>query len=321
MSPTLGATLEISLQALAAGVLTGCIYGLMCVGLGLIFGVMRVINFAQGDFLMLGMYFTLYTVTGLGIFTFLGPVAGPYAGAILAGAALFVGASLLHRLLMRRLTGTRALGGEGDSHHSQLIFTLGVALVLENGALILFGSTPEAVRTPLASRAWEIPLLYDETSALFLNKASVVAAILSLVIAAALYLLVNRSWLGQTLRAAADNPTAAIYMGVDVDRAHRLAFGIGAGITAIAGGLVATYHPFQPYVGFEFVIIMYAGVVMGGMGSILGAFWGGMTIGLVQQLSTLVVPLQLQNAAIFVVFLLVVLLRPQGLFGRATERV
>src|SRR5215471_10232992 len=85
VSTTLGATLEISLQALAAGVLTGCIYGLMCVGLGLIFGVMRVINFAQGDFLMLGMYFTLYTVTGLGLFAFLGPVVGPYAGAILAG--------------------------------------------------------------------------------------------------------------------------------------------------------------------------------------------------------------------------------------------
>jgi branched-chain amino acid transport system permease protein len=123
------------------------------------------------------------------------------------------------------------------------------------------------------------------------------------------------------LRAAADNPVAAIYMGIDVARAHRLAFGIGAGITAIAGALVATYHPFQPYVGFEFVIIMYAGVVMGGMGSILGAFWGGLTIGLVQQLATLVIPLQLQNAAIFVVFLLVVLLRPQGLFGRSAERI
>ena len=74
-------------------------------------------------------------------------------------------------------------------------------------------------------------------------------------------------------------------MGIDVDRAHRLAFGIGTGVTAIAGGLVATYYPFQPYVGLDFVIIMYAGVVLGGMGSITGAFWGGMTIGLVQQLS------------------------------------
>jgi branched-chain amino acid transport system permease protein len=123
------------------------------------------------------------------------------------------------------------------------------------------------------------------------------------------------------LRAAADNSLAATYMGIDVDRAHRIAFGIGIGITAVAGGLVATFNPFQPYVGFDYVIIMYAGVVLGGMGSILGAYWGGMTIGLVQQLSTLVLPTQLQNATIFVVFLLIVLIRPQGLFGRASERV
>ncbi len=318
---TPGAAIEAFLQALAAGVFIGCIYGLMCVGLGLIFGVMRVINFAQGDFLMLGMYFTFYVVTGFGALAFLGPIAGPYVGAILAGPALFVGGYLLHRFLISRVTGTRVIGSEGDGHYSQLILTLGIALVLENGALIVFGSTPQSVRTPLSSRAWEVPLLYDRFSAVFLNKASVVASIVSIVIGAALYLLINRSRLGKTLRAAADNPVAALYMGIDVDRAHRLAFGIGTGITAIAGGLVATYHPFQPYVGFEFVIIMYAGVVMGGMGSILGAFWGGMTIGLVQQLSTLVVPVQLQNAAIFAVFLLVVLLRPQGLFGRATERV
>jgi branched-chain amino acid transport system permease protein len=84
---------------------------------------------------------------------------------------------------------------------------------------------------------------------------------------------------------------------------------------------VATYYPFQPYVGLEFVIVMYAGVVLGGMGSIIGAFWGGMTIGLVQQVSTLVLPVQLQNTAIFVVFLAIVLFRPQGLFGRSVERV
>jgi branched-chain amino acid transport system permease protein len=156
---------------------------------------------------------------------------------------------------------------------------------------------------------------------LFLNKARAVAGVVSVVVATALYWFINRSRLGKTLRAAADNASAAIYMGIDVDRAYRIAFGIGIGVTAIAGGLVATYNPFQPYIGLDFVIIMYAGVVLGGMGSILGAFWGGMTIGLVQQLSTLILPTQLQNAAIFVVFLLIVMVRPQGLFGRATERV
>ncbi len=318
---SLGAFIESFLQALVAGLFLGCIYGLMCVGLGLIFGVMRVINFAQGDFLMLGMYFTFYLVTALGALAFLGPSVAPFAGALLAGPVLFLGGYLLHRFLIARVTGTRALGAEGDGHSAQLILTLGVALVLENGALILFGSTPDSVRTPLALSAWEVPLLYDAARAVFVNKASTVACVLSIAIAAALYLLVNRTRLGKTLRASADNATAAIYMGIDVDRAHRIAFGIGTGVTAIAGGLIATYHPFQPYVGLDFVIIMYAGVVMGGMGSILGAFWGGLTIGIVQQLSTLVLPLQLQNAAIFAVFLLVVLMRPQGLFGRAAERI
>jgi len=320
---SLGTFVEIFLQALIAGVLIGAIYGLMCVGLGIIFGVMRVINFAQGEFLMLGMYFTFYLVVGFNMLWFLGPIAGPYTGALLAGPALFAVAYALHRLLISRVTGTSVAGTEGEGHYAQLILTLGIALVLQNGGLILFGSTPQSVRTPLSARAWEIPLLYDANASLFLNKARAVAGVVSVVVAAALYWFINHSRLGKTLRAAADNASAAIYMGIDVDRAYRIAFGIGIGIgvTAIAGGLVATYNPFQPYIGLDFVIIMYAGVVLGGMGSILGAFWGGMTIGLVQQLSTLILPTQLQNAAIFVVFLLIVMVRPQGLFGRATERV
>jgi branched-chain amino acid transport system permease protein len=318
---TFGNFVEIFLQALTAGILLGAIYGLMCVGLGIIFGVMRVINFAQGEFLMLGMYFTFYVVAAFNLPWFLGPAVGPYTGALLAGPALFAAGCALHRFLVSRVTGISVAGTEGEGHYAQLILTLGLSLVLQNGGLILFGSTPVSVRTPLSARAWEIPLLYDANAALFLNKARAIAGLLSVMVAVALYWLVNRTRLGKTLRAASDNAAAAVYMGIDVDRAYRIAFGIGIGITAIAGGLVATYNPFQPYIGLDFVIIMYAGVVLGGMGSILGAFWGGMTIGLVQQLSTLVLPTQLQNAAIFVVFLLIVIVRPQGLFGRATERI
>ncbi|HJU16712.1 MAG TPA: branched-chain amino acid ABC transporter permease [Stellaceae bacterium] len=311
--------LENFLQALVAGLLVGAIYGLMCVGLGLIFGVMRVINFAQGDFMMLGMYFALYVVSGLGSLAVLGPAAAPIAAALLAGPALFVGGWVLHRLLLARVTGTRAAISE-DVGQAQLVLTLGIALILENGALIAFGSTPQTVHTALSWSAWQIPLAGTASAVLFVNKARGIACLVSIVIGAGLYWLIARTRLGKSLRAAADNPEAATYMGIDVDHAHGVAFGIGTGITAIAGGLVAMYYPFQPYVGFDFVIIMYAGVVLGGMGSILGAFWGGMTIGLVQQLATLVLPLQLQNAAIFAVFLLIVQWRPQGLFGRSGER-
>jgi len=308
------------LQALTAGLLVGSVYALMCVGLGLIFGVMRVINFAQGEFLMLGMYVTLYTFTWFGLGTILGPYVGPVVGALIAGVVLYFAGILLHRYLLTRVTGIKVVGSEGEGHYPQLILTLGLSLILANGGLILFGSTPENIRTPLSATAWEIGPLVGEQLSIFLNKARSVAFVVSIAVALALSVFITRSRVGKTLRAAADNPEAATYMGIDVERAHRVAFGLGCAITAVAGGLVATYYPFQPYVGLEFVIIMYAGVVLGGMGSIGGAFWGGLTIGLIQQLSTLVLPLQLQNAAIFVVFLLIVLLRPEGLFGRNVER-
>ena len=185
--------------------------------------------------------------------------------------------------------------------------------------MIVFGSIPQTVRTPLASRAIEIGPIYGDAT-MFLNKARLIACAVAIIVAISLYLLLEYTRLGKALRAAADNPTAATYMGINVDRAYRTAFAIGSGITAIAGGLMATYLSFGPFVGFDYVIIMYSGVVLGGMGSILGAFWGGLTVGFVQQCSALVLPPQLQNAAIFVVFLLIIMLRPQGLFGRSAER-
>ncbi len=312
--------IENVLQALAAGILVGAVYGLMCVGLGLIYGVMRVINFAQGDFLMLGMYAALYLFAGLGL-TALGPYVGPVIAALLGAVILYGFGALLHHLLLARVTGIRVAGTESEGHYPQLILTLGISLILANGGLLVFGSMPQNIRTPLSSSAWEIGPLVGNDLSVFLNKARSVAFLVSVLVAIALYLFITRSRVGKTLRAAADNPEAATYMGIDVDRAYRIAFAIGIAITGVAGGLVATYYPFQPYVGLEFVIIMYAGVVLGGFGSIVGAFWGGLTIGLVQQLSTLILPVQLQNAAIFVVFLLIVLIRPEGLFGRNAERV
>jgi branched-chain amino acid transport system permease protein len=300
-------------QALAAGLLVGGTYGLMCVGLGIIFGVMRVVNFAQGDFMMLGMYITYYLVTGFGVLGFLGPYYGPVVGAVLAGVIVFAIGWLIHRFLISRVTGARAISAEAEGHYAQIIMTLGVALMLSNGGLILFGSSPLSVQTPLSSESWEVGLI-------FFNQARTVAFGLAIISAIGLYLFLTRSSLGKALRAAADNPIAAAYVGIDVDRCHRLAFALGVGITAVAGGFIASSQSFQPYIGFDFVIVMYAGVVLGGMGSILGAFWGGLTIGLVQQMSTLVLPYQLQNTAIFVVFLLIIFFRPQGMFGRIWER-
>lgn len=311
--------IENVLQALVTGLSVGCLYGLMCLGLGLIFGIMRVINFAQGDLMMLGMYTAWYAFTGFGIVAFLGPYAGPIVAALLAGPVLFVFGWVLHKVMISRVTGFRVSKMEGEGHYAQLILTLGLALSIQSIGQITFGSQPISMQTPLSASAWELAVWGDEIS-VFANKARLVGGLISVTTAIALFIFVSRSRLGKSLRASADNPTAAIYMGIDVNRGHRIAFALGLGVTAIAGGLVAIYYPFQPYVGLEFVIIMYTGVVLGGLGSIAGAFWGGMTIGIVQQLSTLVLPTQLQNTAIFVVFLLIVFLRPQGLFGTSAER-
>jgi branched-chain amino acid transport system permease protein len=315
----LGIPIESVLQALAAGLAVGCIYGVMCAGLSIIFGVMRVINFAQGEFLMLGMYFTFYIVIGLSVGTWLGTDLATYLVALLAGPVFYVLGLLIHRALMAGVTGGKSAAMEGEGQPAQLILTLGISLILQNAGLIFFGSTPHVIRTRLASSAWELDLPADLGS-IFLNKARGIGALLSLALSLGLFLFMGRATLGKALRAAADNPDAATYMGIDVERCHRIAFGIGIAITAVSGGFVATYYPFQPYVGLEFVIIMYAGVVMGGVESVFGAFCGGLIIGIVQQMSTLVLPNQLQATAIFGVLLLVILVRPQGLFGRLAER-
>lgn len=309
--------IENLLQSLTAGVLTGVIYGLMCVGLSLIFGVMRVINFAQGDFMMLGMYIAYFVFTSL-----LGGtgVAAPYLAALAAAPAVFVVGALVHRFLLRRVTGMRGVALQADGHYAQLILTLGVALILQNGGLMLFGSSPVSINTPLSSSAWELGPLSGDSISVFVNKGQLISGLIALAVVAGFGVLMARLRVGKALRAAADNPEAALYMGIDVDAAHRLAFALGLAITAIGGGLLASGYPFQPYVGVDYVIVMYAGVVLGGLGSTVGAFFGGLTIGLIQQTSTLVLPNQLQNSAIFVVFLAIVLLRPQGLFGRAQRR-
>jgi branched-chain amino acid transport system permease protein len=292
----------------------------MCVGLAMIFGIMRVINFAQGDLMMVGMYAAFFAFTLLGLPAFFGSVVGPYVAILIAAPFMYAFGWLIHRGLIRRVTGVQGASMEAEGHYAQLILTLGIALILQNGAMMLFGSILVSVRTPLSSVAWELGPFWGAFVSIFVNKSRAVSALISVVVILSLWLLITRSRLGKALRASADNPEASTYMGIDVDRSHRIAFALGTCITGIAGGLLATNYPFHPFVGLEYVIVMYAGVVLGGIGSIIGPFWGGMTIGLVQQLSTLVLPTQLQNATIFVIFLLIIVFRPQGFFGRVVER-
>ena len=149
--------------------------------------------------------------------------------------------------------------------------TLGLSLLLANPNPNCIGSTPVSRHTPLSSQAWTVDLFGNDIL-VFLNKGRVAAGAVAVIATAALYFLLHSTDLGRRLRAAADNPVAATYMEIDVARSYRVTFGLGFGLTALAGVMVATFYPFQPYVGLDFIITMYAGVVLGGLGSVMGSF-------------------------------------------------
>ena len=290
-------------QYVATGLLVGGVYALMSIGLALIFGVMRVVNFAQGDFMMLGMYVTYFLAVGAGV--------DPLLGALVTIPPFFLLGVLVHRVLLVRVTG----GGDAQRMmDSQLILTLGLSLVITNGTTMLLTPMPRGIRTTYATQAFTIgPLL--------LNQARSYAFVMALLLAGVVYLFLTRTDRGKALRAAADDPEAASYQGIDVRAMHGLAFGVGIALVGAAGGLLATYHPIEPTVAVNFIVLMFVAVVLGGLGSIPGAFAGGLLIGLVQSLTLLILPFQLQNVGVFITFLLVLYLRPQGLFGQRLRAV
>ena len=173
---------------------------------------------------------------------------------------------------------------------------------------------PRGIKTAYATQAFALgPLL--------INQARAYAFLMALFLAGVVYVFLTRTDLGKALRAAADDPEAAGYQAIDVRRMHALAFAIGNALVAAAGGLLATYHPIEPTVAVNFIVLMFVAVVLGGLGSIPGAFVGGVLIGLVQSLTLLILPFQLQNVGVFITFLLVLYLRPQGLFGQRLRAV
>jgi len=280
------------LQYIVDGLLLGGVYALLAAGLAMIFGIMRVINFAQGEFMMLGMYAAYFGYIFLGLDPYI--VAVP-AGLLVGALGVAVAMGLIERI------------PRGDQN-AQLLLTLGVSLVLQNLAIAFFGVTPHALLRPYSSTLIPVGPVFVHESWLF-------ACVASLVVMFGLYLFLNRTWIGRALRATADDPSAATYVGISVRQMQSIAFGIGVGLAGLAGSLIATFHAVLPSVGQDFVVIMFVAVVLGGLGSIPGAVLGAIFVGVVQSVSAAFVPLQLQNAVVFVLFVVVLLARPHGLFG------
>ena len=285
-------TLTTLLQAIAGGLLLGGVYALLASGLSLIFGVMRVVNFAHAEFMMLGMFATYFLATALNL--------DPLLLALPVGIGVGTLGFTIGRTLLERVP-------RGDQN-AQLILTLGVSLILQNLALVTLGPTPRVVVRSYTTAYWS-------PAGLFINYARLYACIASLLIMAALYLFLTRSWTGRAMRATADDPVSAGGVGVNVRRTHVLAFMLGCGLAGLAGTLMVTFTAAAPSIGNDFIVIIFLAVVLGGLGSIGGATLGAFLVGLVQSLSGLLLPLQLQNVTLFVVFVAVLLVRPDGLFG------
>ena len=223
------------------------------------------------------MYVAYYIFIALGVQFAFGSTFGPYIAVILAGPVLFIVGYGVHQMLISRVTGTRTAQLEGEGQYAQLVLTLGISSSCRTAGKSSSARSCSPFVRALEQRVGDWPVMGRPRQHLH-QQSACMAALLSIATIVVLALLINRTRLGKSLRAAADNPDAATSWDQCRSR-PRIAFGLGSAITAVAGGLLATNYPFNPFVGLEYVIVMYAGVVLGGMGSIMGAFWGGMTIG------------------------------------------
>ena len=280
-------------QGLLNGLLFGGVYSLMAVGLTLIFGVMRVVNFAHGDMMVWGMYLAWLLATRAGV--------DPYAGFLVCAAALFVLGLVIQRALVDRILDA--------PHEMQILLMLGVALVLENAALLTFGPEPHRVRSVLAlSTLWVGPI--------FVDVARLVTFAVAVALTFVLYLFLFRTDLGKAIRAAADNTYGALVIGTDVQRVYAVAFGIGAACVGAAGALVSAILPFQPSAGLSASVASFNIVIIGGMGSLLGAFLGGLLVSVAESLGAVFLAPSLKELVSFSLLILILLFRPAGLFGK-----
>jgi branched-chain amino acid transport system permease protein len=282
-----------ALQAVINGVLTGALYALIGMGLALIFGVMRIVNFAHGAFMMLGMYATYVLFTRTGV--------SPYVLFIVAGILLFAAGYVIYFGLLRPI--------HGQSDFMQILLTLGIGLIATDGVLLVFGADYHQINFPLLGKN----LHFGQH--LSVNAPWVVSFVIAVVLAFTLYLFVMRTMTGRAARAIAQNRYAAPLMGINVFRVQAISFALGIAAAGIAGGLLLPVFYIYPQVGDQFTLKAFVMVVLGGMESIVGAALAGLVLGVVESLTSLYWGNEWALAVDFVIFLLVLSLKPSGIFG------
>ena len=284
---------EIYLNVAVNGVLTGLVYGLMALGLSVIFGVVRVVNFAHGEMMTIAMYATVVAFASLGL--------DPFIVLVPAAAALFALGYLLQAGIINPSINL--------PEHSQFMLLVAVATILVNIQLIVFGPDARNVQTAYSFHSFQVGKLIVDASKLY-------AAVTALVIAGALFAFFRFTILGKAIRACADNYAGALVVGLDVKRLYALTFGIGAACVGAAGVMLSLVIDVTPALGPAYTLLAFVIVITGGLGSMPGALLGGVLIGLTEALAGLFYTPSAKSMFAFGILVLVLLFRPQGILGK-----
>ena len=283
---------ETFVQSVVSGALTGSLYAMIGVGLTVVFGVMRIINLAHGEFVMLGMYGAFWSLTLWRL--------DPFVSILLWTPLMFLAGMLVYRFLLR----TIIPGGELNT----LLYTAGLSLLIANLALFVWTGDYRTIKLPYA-------ILPMRPFGIAVPIPLAVAFGLAMLITGGLYLFLTRTDVGRAIRATSQNAEAAALMGVSVERISMITFGLGSALAGAAGVLLAPSLYLYPTVGEILVVKCFVIVVLGGLGSVAGAIAGGVVLGLVESLGAVYVSVAYKDTIGFVIFLLVLLFRPSGLLG------
>jgi branched-chain amino acid transport system permease protein len=285
--------LDVYLNVAVGGVLTGLVYGLMALGLSVIFGVVRVVNFAHGEMMSIAMYIAvvLFAEFHLDPLVMLVPIA----------AVMFVFGYVLQAGLINPFI-TRP-------EHSQFLLVVALALIIVNALLIIFGPDARSVQTSYAYDSFQVGPIIIDASKLY-------AGVAAILFAAALFAFFRFSLLGKAIRACADNYTGALVVGLNVKRLYALTFAIGAACVGAAGSMMTLITDVTPIIGPTYTLLAFVIVITGGLGSMPGALIGGLLIGLTEALAGLLFTPSAKSMFAFGILVLVLLFRPQGILGR-----
>jgi branched-chain amino acid transport system permease protein len=285
--------LSLYVNVAVGGILTGLVYGLMALGLSVIFGVVRVVNFAHGEMMTIAMYLavTLFTVFHFDPLVMLVPIA-----MVLFAFGYVLQVGLINRFIAR-------------PEHSQFLLLVGIGLIIANTLLIIFGPDSQNVQVAYAFDSFQIgPLIIDATK--------LYAALGAILVAAGLFAFFRYTRVGTAIRACADNYTGAQVVGLDVKRLYALTFGLGAACVGAAGTMLLLIFDVTPAVGPAYTLLAFVIVITGGLGSMPGALLGGVLIGLTEAMAGLLFTPSAKSMFVFAILVLVLLFRPQGIMGK-----